>query len=64
MSKEIKILTRMEAIRLLTGMFNPDHAVSVLVFVNLIARDYFNDVDTNFADEELLKIGIKLKREE
>jgi hypothetical protein len=54
----------MEAIRLLTGMFNPDHAISILAYVNLIARDYFNDASSDFVDEQLLKIGIKLKREE
>ena len=61
---DLRKLTHIEAIRLLSGMFNPDQAVNILAFINLIARNSLGDAEDDFTDEQLLKIGIQLKREE
>lgn len=61
---ELRKLTHIEAIRLLSGMFNPEQAVNILAFINLIARNSLGDAEDNFTDEQLFKIGIKLKRDE
>jgi hypothetical protein len=60
---KMKELTHIEAIRLLSGMFNPDHAINILSFINLIARNYLGDATDSFTDEQLTRIKIKLKRE-
>ena len=58
----MKELTPIKAIRTLTGMFNPDHAVTILAFVNLLARKLDNDdlLDDEFLKAQFEKIGIKL----
>lgn len=60
--KELKQMTLIEALRTLTGMFNPDHAIHVLAFANLIARKLDNDpiLDDEFLLEQFRKIGIEL----
>ena len=60
--KPLKKCTLIEALRLLTGIFDPDRAVTILVFVNLIARKLDNDpiLDDDFLLEQFKKIGIEL----
>lgn len=41
-----KEMTAVEAIRLLSGMFNPDHAVDLLTIINQICRHEVGDLDT------------------
>ena len=55
-------LTPIQALRLLTGMFDPDHAVHILAFVNLLARKLDNDpnLQDDFLKEQFNKIGIDL----
>ena len=67
--KELKRCNHLEAIRLLTGMFNPEHAVTILAMVNLIARHYKKldsdivEVDEDFFAEQMSKIGMDIYRE-
>ena len=55
-------LTLIQALRLLTGMFDPDQAVHILAFVNLLARKLDNDpnLQDDFLKEQFKKIGIDL----
>jgi len=61
----MKKLTPIKALRLLTGIFNPDQAVSILVYVNLLARwmDKDNILDKEFLLEQFRKIEIELDLE-
>ena len=58
----MKRVTPIHALRLLTGMFNPDHAISILAFVNLLARYLDNDdlLEEKFLIEQFRKIKIDL----
>ena len=62
--KELNEMTHMEAIRLLSGAINPELAVDILAFINLIARNSVGDAEDDFTDEQIEKyFGIKIKRE-
>lgn len=54
--------TPIQALRLLTGMFDPDQAVNILAFVNLLARKLDNDpnLQDDFLKEQFRKIGVDL----
>ena len=58
----MKKLTPIQALRLLTGMFDPDQAIHILAFANLIARKLDNcpNLQDDFLREQFLKIGIDL----
>lgn len=62
MSKKLVKLKPIKAIRMLTAMFNPEHAVTILALVNLLSRHM--DKDQNLCTEFLLdrfsKAGIEL----
>lgn len=62
MRKELKELTPIQALRLLTGMFDPKQAINILVFVNLIARYLDKDplLERDFLLSQFEKAGIKL----
>lgn len=59
----MKELTPIQALRLLTGMFDPDQAIHILAFCNLIARKLDNDpnLDDEFLLEQFRKINVELK---
>lgn len=40
-----KEITAIKLIRVLSGMFNPDHAVDILALINQITRIEFGDMD-------------------
>lgn len=54
--------TPIQALRLLTGMFDPEQAVHILAFANLLARKLDNDpnLEDDFLKEQFNKIGIDL----
>lgn len=54
--------TPIQALRLLTGMFDPGQAVNILSFVNLIARYLDNDpnLDPEFLKDQFKLIGVDL----
>ena len=58
----MKKLTPIQALRLLTGMFDPEQAVHILAFANLIARKLDNcpNLQDDFLKEQFNKIGIEL----
>ena len=62
MDNEVKKLTPIQALRLLTGMFDPNQAITILAFVNLIARKLDNcpNLQDDFLKEQFNKIGIEL----
>ncbi len=41
-----KEVSAVEAIRMLTAMVNPDHAIDILALVNQICRHELGDLDT------------------
>jgi hypothetical protein len=67
MTKELINATHLQAIRLLSGLFDPNDAVTTLAFVNLIARhakkqdNDFVTVDDNFFDEQMAKLGLYVR---
>ena len=69
MSRELKEVTHMEAIRCMSGVINPRIAVDALAFINLIARHYkkldsdYIEVDEEFLNKTMEKIGFKIVRE-
>jgi len=60
--KELSQLTTVQAIRRLTGIINPEHAVDIIAMVNLIARYMDKDpiLEKSFFDEVMAKIGIQI----
>jgi hypothetical protein len=62
MSEELKKLTPIKALRLLTGMFPEDQAIQVLAFCNLIGRylDKDDNLEKDFLLSQFEKIGINL----
>jgi hypothetical protein len=55
-------LTPIEALRLLTGCFDPKNAINILVLVNLLARYLDNDpiLEEEFLIMTFKNVGIKL----
>lgn len=51
-----KEISAMEAIRMVTGIFNPDAAMDLLVLINQISRHELGDLDT-----ETFKAVYKIK---
>ena len=62
----METMTPIKALRRLTGIFDPDHAVSILAFVNLLARKMDNCelLEDEFLINQFKKIGIDLDLEE
>lgn len=62
MQKEMIKCTPIKALRLLTGMFDPDHAVTILAMVNLLARKLDNCelLEDSFLVSQFAKAGIEL----
>lgn len=58
----MKKYTPIKLLRVLTGMFDPDQAVNILSFVNLIARYLDNDpnLDPEFLKDQFKLIGVEL----
>jgi len=57
-------MTHLEAIRALSGMFEDNHEILIsrLTLCNLIARNALGLAEDKFTDEQMLRVGIKLKR--
>jgi hypothetical protein len=60
--KEMEDMTPIQALRLLTGIFNPKDAITILTRVNLIARylDHDKLLQDSFLRKQFEKIGINL----
>ena len=59
---EMRTLTPIKALRALTGIFKPEQALGILVYVNLLARYLDKDLilEESFLLDEFEKINIKL----
>jgi len=62
---EVVECSAIEAIRLMTVMFDPDKTkglVARLAIVNLLARYIIGNADKDFVEKQLLLVGIKLSQ--
>ena len=66
MDKELIKLTPIEALRRLTGIIDPNRAVLIIGYVNLLARylDKCDLLEVDFLKNQFRKIGIDLILEE
>lgn len=60
MENKLIEVSPLEAIRLISGMFNPKEAVNRLAVVNLLSRYLLGMAEKDFVEETMMKMGVKL----
>lgn len=68
-NRELRKCSHIEAIRMLTGAYRPEHASTIIHVVNLIARDYKKldsdiiGVDPDFFAKQMAMCGLDIVRD-